>query len=239
MEKRFRLLPPEWGTLRHPERLDIPLKRKKPTAWGIWNDLFHPDVPLNFIDRALEVMAACPQHIFLLLTKRANLMDEKLYRITGENPCRELGGGDYVSNIWLGVTACNQKEANDKIPLLLEIPANVRFLSLEPLLGPIDLSRFIRKEDFPIGEETRGKLQRGLGGHKRETLPIGLVIVGGETGPGARPMKPEWVEDVRDQCIAAGIPFFFKAWGPRKEAGRTLVGKEWNELPIGKPHVRI
>jgi len=226
--------------------LDLPLRTKKPQSWLILNDLFHKQVPNSFIDQALDVMEVCPQHIFLLLTKRATLIKGKLYGI-------KLGGGDYIPNVWPGVTIVNQGEADRKIRELVKIPATVRWLSIEPMLGPIDL-----------------KLNEYInclwGSWKLKRL-IKWVVLGGESGPGARPMHPDWARSVRDQCQEAGVPFYFKQWGEwvgasqarifdaatwegrgtqpfgdyqevyrigKKTAGRLLDGKECSELPICK-----
>jgi len=181
------------GTIRtFSERLSIPLKRRKPTVYAVWNDLFHKNVPRKFIDDALDVMAACPQDTFLVLTKRAHLIEEKIYGITLDYGCRALGGGDYLPNVWWGLTVCNQQEADEKIPIFLQVPGK-KFLSIEPMLGEIDIN-----EAMPLVEDGPN---------------IDAVILGGETGPGARPMHPDWVRSVRDQCAAAKVPFFFKGWG--------------------------
>jgi protein gp37 len=193
----------------HHELLDIPLKRKKPTVFAVWNDLFHEDVPVNFLEDVIATMTLCPQHVFLLLTKRA----QRLKLMTSDRLRVSRTDTWPIKNLWLGVTVCNQTEADEKIPLLLQIPAAVRFISIEPMLGPINISWSL---DHP----------------KRTAVSqLDLVILGGETGPGASPMKTEWVRDVRDQCKAAGVPFFFKAWGPCKEVGRMLYGRTWDELP--------
>jgi protein gp37 len=226
MEKRFAWKKGEEGAIRlHPERLDIPLKRKKPTVWAIWNDLLHADVPLPFISTAYEYMADCPQHIFLVLTKRAERMAHYWTM-----PAHE--GRSVPLNVWHVITVCNQPEADEKIPLLLQIPAAIRGVSVEPMLGPVDLhlTRSDRRthllndcDNFPGVEHSR-----------KYRNDISWVVLGGETGAGARPMKTEWVRDVRDQCKAAGVPFFFKAWGPCKEVGRMLYGRTWDELPEAK-----
>ena len=187
----------------HPERLDIPLKRKKPTAFSIWNDIAHESVPEKFRVRVFDIMAQCPQHIFLMLTKRIGIMS------------RFEGWVRRLPNVWPGVTICNQPEADEKIPILLQIPAAVRWVSIEPMLGPVDLlyPTFNRADSLSA------------------MTGINWVILGGETGPGARPMKTEWVRDVRDKCVSAGVKFLFKAWGPRKEVGRILDGRTWDGLP--------
>ena len=185
----------------HPERLDIPLKRKKPTVWAIWNDLFHSDVPNEFLGQAFYIMEKCPQHVFLVLTKRAKGMADY------------LDGYKVVPHIWLGVTICNQPEADEKIPRLLQIPAAVRWISIEPMLEPVDINLALTK---------------GIG-------TIQWVVCGGESGPGARPMMPQWALSVKDQCVAASIPFFFKNHGSYyklgKKTSRLLDGREWRELP--------
>jgi protein gp37 len=236
MEDRFRLNQNEVGDRQtkvviRPDRLDIPLKRKKPTVWAVWNDLFHEDVPADFIVSAFMTMFSADQHTYLVLTKRPKRavgLLNSIWRIQGTNE-------PYISkakNVWIGVTACNQSEADEKIPLLLQIQAAVRFVSIEPMLGPVDLhlTRSDRRthllndcDNFPGVEHSR-----------KYRNDISWVVLGGETGAGARPMKTEWVRDVRDQCKAAGVPFFFKAWGPCEEVGRMLYGRTWDELPEAK-----
>ena len=244
----------------HPERLHIPALRRKPTVWAIWNDLFHENVPIDFIQSAFDVMSTCGNHIFLLLTKRIERMAAILPHL------RYIGGMKWqdspTPHIWLGVTVCNQAEADEKIPILLQIPAVVRWVSIEPMLGPIDL-RNIKVSSGP-----------GFSDWDRAPECLKWIVMGGETGPGARPMHPDWVRSVRDQCQAAGVPFFFKSWGEwcpglgtkggfvsgldgqftkagdksthewgngyisqrvgKKTAGRLLDGREWNELPEDK-----
>jgi protein gp37 len=215
----------------HPDRLKEPLRRKKPRRIFVCSmaDIFHGDVKVEWIDNILEVIAACPQHIFLMLTKRPQNIEEKFY---GEASARVLGGGDYLPNLWLGVTAENQTRADERIPILLQIPAAVRFVSLEPLLGPV-LTTQARRVVSVDGENVSR---------------IHWMIAGGETGPGARPMHPNWVRSLRDQCIAADVPFFFKGWGEfvfsddgsqpirigKKRAGNLLDGRAWTETPLTK-----
>jgi len=157
------------------------------------SDLFHERVPLDFIKQVFATMIACPQHQFQVLTKRA----ERLVEV-----CRSL---PWEVNVWMGVSIENERYAY-RSELLRKVPANVRFLSVEPLLGPIP--------KLPL---------RG----------IHWVIVGGESGPGARPMAPEWVTSIRAQCARARVPFFFKQWGGvRKHAtGRTLDHRTYDEMP--------
>lgn len=148
------------------------------------------------------------------------------------------GGFQRLKNIWIGATICNQEEADRDIPKLLRLPAAKRFLSLEPLLGAVDWSPWLGiieyEEGAPWGRRNIGRLH---------DMPDG-VIVGGESGPGARPMHPDWARSLRDQCQGAGVPFFFKQWGQwrqhagktfievgKKAAGRLLDGREWNQVP--------
>lgn len=172
----------------HPERLEIPLKRKKPTVYAVWNDLFHEAVPDQLIYGATRVMKARSWHTFLLLTKRP----EKMRRLSNLY--------DELPNVWSGLTVCNQQEADAKIPIFLQVPGK-KFLSLEPLLGPIN---FRWMKWISRTEST---------GHLDILKDISCVILDGETGPGARPLHPDWVRSVRDQCAATGVPFFFKGWG--------------------------
>lgn len=191
-------------TLR-PERLDQPLRWKRPRRIFVNSmaDLFHDDVPDEYIAQVFAVMAAAPHHTFQVLTKRHARMrsllnsDGFLDAVTEadgrEGYCATAGLTTYtwpLPNVWLGVSTENQKWANIRIPALLDIPAAVRFISAEPLLGPIDL------DAIPV----RGP-------------DLDWVIVGGESGPGARPMHPDWARSLRDQCTAAGVPFLFKQWG--------------------------
>lgn len=198
----------------HPDKLDEPLKWKKPRMIFVCSmgDLFHEDVPTTFIDQVLEIIAACPQHTFLALTKRPENLKHKIYGTTEENPYRQLGGGDYLSNLWLGVTAENQQRADERIPMLLQIPAVKRFVSIEPMLGPV---RF--KTEKEMYEEAAGMGLENMFFSFNNINPNGIgldwTICGGETGPGARPMHPDWARSLRDQCHAAGVPFFFKQWG--------------------------
>ncbi|TMV49383.1 phage Gp37/Gp68 family protein [Paenibacillus mesophilus] len=245
-------------TLR-PDKLDQPLRWRRPRRIFVnsMSDLFHPDVQDDFIDQVFAVMALCPQHTFQILTKRPERMAQYLnhssrkndietsahgtsYRISGFGRL-DLKDEDYdfqwpLPNVWLGVSVEIQKAADDRIPLLIETPAAVRFLSCEPLLGEVVVPWWNR---------------------------IDWIIVGGEKGPGARPMHPDWARSLRDQCQAAGVPFFFKQfgeWAPVHElrcnergikgkpwfnfdpdtalckigkvaAGRLLDGREWNEFP--------
>jgi len=179
----------------HEHMLALPLRWKKPQMIFVnsMSDLFHEDVPLEFIQKVFDVMRRASWHIFQVLTKRSQ-------RLLELNP--EI---DWPPNVWMGVSVENQ-DYIFRIEHLRQTNAHLKFLSLEPLLGPLP------------SLDLRG---------------IDWVIVGGESGPGARPIKEEWVIDIRDQCRAANIPFFFKQWGGvrKKRAGRVLQGRTWDEIP--------
>jgi protein gp37 len=179
----------------HPHALDLPLKWKKPQRIFVnsMSDLFHKDVPADFIQQVFATMRQASWHRFQILTKRSDRL-------------AELGPTiDWPANVWMGVSVESADYAF-RIDHLRGVGAAVRFLSIEPLLGPIphlDLER------------------------------IHWVIVGGESGPGARPMRAEWVIEIRDQCRRVGVPFFFKQWGSvnKKKTGRELEGRTWDEMP--------
>lgn len=180
--------------------LDKPLKRQKPTTYFVnsMSDLFHKDVDIAWLERIWWVMSRCPQHTFQILTKRADLMPGRVMEMIGEYRI-------VLPNVWLGVSIENENYSG-RIKNLNSTQSTIRFLSLEPLLGPLP-GLDLRKIDW--------------------------AIVGGESGPGARPMQAAWARDIRDQCVAAGVPFFFKQWGGvnKKKAGRLLDGRTWDEMP--------
>lgn len=217
-----------WGKpIFHLERLDQPSHWKKPRAIFVcsMSDLFHEDVPDNFITLVMSVISSNPKHLFLILTKRHKKMFEYF----------RMAEGFWLDNLWLGVTV-EHDNYRDRIDILRQIPAAHRFISFEPLLS-----------DIPDVDFTG----------------ISWTICGGESGPGARPMHPDWARGLRDQCQTAGVPFFFKQWGEwypvhplrcieagirgkewytfdpdtsvcrigKKAAGRLLDGREWNEFP--------
>src|SRR5690606_29250386 len=195
----------------HPNALDIPIRRKGSTIFFVnsMSDLFHEEVPQDFIQQVFAVMARCPQHTFQVLTKRPNRMLDVLPRVLESLPLSGLGTAATsisLPNVWLGTSVEDQHAADARIPALLQTPASVRFLSLEPLLGPIE--------------------ELSLAG-------IDWVIVGGESGPKARPMLREWVTSIRERCVNEGVPFFFKQWGGvrKKRNGRILDGRTWDEMP--------
>lgn len=190
-----------------PHMLDKPNRWRKPRTVFVCSmaDLFHEDVPIAFLRQVFDVMGQNPRHTFQVLTKRAERMFE-FVEIYEEYP-----------NVWLGVSVEDQRRAVERLPLLRQTPATIRFLSVEPLLGPIDFSA------LPDSYVWAGLSH------------IDWVICGGESGPGARPMHPEWARSIRDQCLEQKVPFFFKQWGGvHKSENRELDGREWNEMPIVK-----
>lgn len=240
--------PIDWtGTVRiMPERLGQPLRWRKPRRVFVnsMSDLFHPDVPADFVAQVFDSMGLAPQHTFQVLTKRPQLMATMLHRLkAGEfvnaqglldvhpQPLAAYLGDWPLPNVWLGTSIESDRYAF-RADHLRATPAAVRWLSLEPLLGPLP--------------------SLNLDG-------IDWVVVGGESGPGARPMHPDWARDIRDRCVAAGVPFFFKQWGDwapdqrdviewqeaadpeginlrrvgKKAAGRVLDGRTWDEYPGG------
>ncbi len=205
----------------HSAKLKEPLRWKKPRRVFVCSmgDLFHPDVPFEFIVAVFRVMTKCAQHTFMILTKRPNRVKAFYVQSSVSAPWAQK----VCENIWVGVTAENQQAADERIPILLQIPAAVRFVSCEPLLGPVDLELYLPytssryKEDWHRNGYHVLRLSKGI---NQGTLD--WVICGGETGPGARPMHPDWVRSLRDQAVDADVPFFFKSWGeyiPSYEAG--------------------
>lgn len=183
------------------DNLELPLRTRKPTVFAVWNDLYHTNVEPWFHLAAYRTMAQCPQHTFLVITKRA----ERLARFTA--------GGQFspafcshkwpLDNVWHIVTCEDQPRADERIAHLLRVPGK-RGVLIEPMLGPVDLMNLERPWEFhtsPYG------WPQWLGKN------LGVVMLGGESGPNARPMHPDWARSVRDQCAAAGVPFFFKSWG--------------------------
>lgn len=182
----------------HPARLDQPLHLKKPKMIFVnsMSDLFHEDVPFEFIHKVFYRMKSTPQHTYQILTKRPERM---LAFIMDFIPLLKF---EPLKNVWLGVSVENQKTADKRIPLLLQTPAAVRWISAEPLLEGINIFGYL----FPLEVQMEGYKH-----YKRAGLD--WVIVGGESGPKARVIKPEWVRSLRDQCKITTIPFFFKQWG--------------------------
>lgn len=193
---------PGFGITVHSDKLRDPYLWKRPRRVFVnsMSDLFHSDIPTDFVHAVFDVMADLPQHHFQILTKRPRRMG------TVVNDWYQRTRNEILENVWLGASVEDQKWADQRIPLVCEVPAGIRFLSCEPLLGPIQLSRI---DDFD------------------------WVIAGGESGWHARVMEPAWVRSLRDQCNAAGVAFFFKQWGGRtpKAGGRILDCRTWDEYP--------
>ena len=277
----------------HEDRLDAPLRARKGRTIGVcfMSDLFHEDVPNEFLDRVFAVMGLCPQHRFVVLTKRPERMREYVCRRRGtavyvarsaEVVGRNLrdshpglapsnwrrNGMDQVHAIWplpnvaLGVTVWDQASADRAVPILLDTPAALRFVSIEPMLGPVDL-RYLQPSDPPVEINALAGTHGVLRPHEGENDRLDWVICGGESGPNARPMHTEWARSLRDQCQSAGVPFYFKQvgeWVPyyhevevdpltddrstwigdfpfkrvgTKRAGHLLGGREHREIPEG------
>lgn len=180
----------------HEDSLDVPYSWKKPKVVFVnsMSDLFHPEVSFEFIERVFAVMNKTPQHTYQVLTKRAERLFEVHHKL------------NWTNNIWMGVSVENEKVI-DRIEYLRETNAAIKFLSCEPLIGPL---------------------------RNMNLLNIDWAIVGGESGRKARPIKEAWVWDIHEQCKQAGVAFFFKQWGGvnKKKSGRELGGRTYNEMPL-------
>ena len=264
---------PVWtGEVRFNEEwLDQPLRWKKPRRVFVCahGDLFHEDIPHKWIDRVFAVMSNSTRHTYQVLTKRPDRMRE--YLLARNRPLKEMESGlrgeGYLwtdipvvrfplPHVWLGVSAEDQQRADERIPVLLDTPAAVRFVSLEPLLGPIDVSPWVFDRARSISHMINGPAM--LNPYQADAYvshPLDWVIVGGESGPGARPMHPDWARSIRDECLQASVPFHFKQWGEwskyiggfgnehifedgqavlrvgKKKAGRILDGITWDQFP--------
>ena len=185
-----------FGVTLHWDKIEDPLRWRKPRTVFVnsMSDLFHPEIPADFISRVMDVMEEVSQHTFQVLTKRPQIA------------LRHLDGRTLPANVWMG-TSIESDSYTFRANYLRKIDVPTRFLSLEPLLGPLP---------------------------SLDLTGIGWVIVGGESGPGHRPMELEWAQDLRDRTTAAGIPFFFKQWGGHtpKAGGRELDGRTWDEMPV-------
>lgn len=240
-------------TLR-PERLDLPLRWRKPRRIFVnsMSDLFHDDVPDDFIAKVFAVMALTPRHTYQVLTKRHGRMRSLLrspdFKAIVALAALEfddaiLGGAWPLRNVWLGVSVENQQWADIRVPALLDTPAAVRWLSCEPLLGPVNL---LSVPDGECGQAGPAVVHHGHSyptdygtGIEYDCMHepgIDWVVVGGESGPGARPMHPGWARSLRDQCAAASVPFFFKQWGEWAPNGYRGIGNfTGRERLIGDP----
>lgn len=250
------------GEVRFNEQwLTQPLRWRKPRRIFVCahGDLFHESVPDQWIDRVFAVMALSPQHIFQVLTKRPERMREMLRAVKRPGlPERVIEYIDALAcskqeamaamcrpttqlpNVWLGVSVEDQATADLRIPLLLDTPAATRFVSVEPMLGPVNLTKImgtacLASDGSCCGDRPWLDTLRGIQGCSRAgaygfplkmQMPRGLdwVIAGGESGPGARPLHPDWVRALRDRCAAARVPFFFKQWGAWLPTNMWAIG---------------
>jgi protein gp37 len=272
--------------VRSKTRFYDPLKWSEPRTIFTcsWSDFFIEEAD-PWRDEAFAIMALTPQHTYQVLTKRpermleysnnfntearimdatARLLMNDTDKFAGLKACilQQVEEWFPLPNVWLGVSVEDQKTADERIPILLDTPAALRWLSLEPLLGPVDLKR-LRETSFSAGTNCLTG-SRHIGYQSVSTARIDWAVVGGESGPAARPMHPDWARDLRDQCTAAGVPFFFKQWGEwvnfedgyaayrakencevhswpngrcsyrvgRQAAGRELDGRTWDEMPV-------
>jgi protein gp37 len=210
-----------------PHKLHQVRGRRKPTKffWCDMTDMFGRWVPDGWIDECFRTMAATPQHVHQILTKRADRMNMYISSLPDIWP-GNIRPGWPLPNVWLSVSVENQATWDERIPLLLRTPAAVRFVSLEPMLGLVDFGLSLGEERHISCESCKATPVTGKpycpGNH--EAGGIDWVICGGESGPKARPMHPDWARSVRDQCQAAGVPFFFKQWG------------EWRPITIDNRH---
>ena len=228
-----------------------PLRWRRPRRIFVnsMGDLFHESVPDVWIDKVFAVMALAPQHMFQVLTKRSARMREYLSSGIARRPLLSAEIGRMVAragrdmeaamaavdralalplrNVWLGVSAEDQPRANERIPDLLATPAAVRFVSAEPLLGPIDLECVPWPSGWDRGTDDPSD---GIDPLLFNRAHLDWIIAGGESGPHARPMHPDWARNLRDQCAAAGVPFFFKQWGEWKPLiDRERDDPDWRE----------
>ena len=222
-----------------PNGFDLQLRPKRlnePVHWrdarrifvNSMSDLFHKGIPNDYLMEIWDVMVRkAPQHTYQILTKRPHVAAQRIQDLKLALP----------PNIWLGVSVENQKLADSRIPVLLDIPAQVRFLSCEPLLGPVDLSPWLHQvnacQTQPVTQDSRDSLRALTKAAARMIGPtLDWVITGAESGANRRAMDLQWVRDIRDQCLPAGVAFFHKqgsAMGP--DQNRILDGRTWDEYP--------
>lgn len=243
----------------HPDRLDQPLRMRAPRRIFVnsMSDLFHEDVPDAFIDKVFAVMARARQHTFQVLTKRPERAVKWFKRLDAQS-CYRTDRTIYfhealksaigyhhpkrvtlnslrwpLPNVWLGVSIEDQATADERTPLLLQTPAAARWISAEPLLGPINLS------SFDVGDAIYYPLSGTIAveGRGHASGPrLDWIVTGGESGPKARPSHPDWFRSLRDQCAAAGVPFLFKQWGEWTSPYHAGIDPE---LADGKPYVHV
>lgn len=253
---------PGFGITEHASSLDAPLRWRKPRKVFVnsMSDLFHDGVSFEFLADVWAVMARTPQHTYQVLTKRharmRSVLTSYLFRMGVAGRIHGAMGAAYpeeclpwpLPNVWLGVSVEDQKRADLRIPALLDTPAAVRWLSCEPLLGPVGLGPWLR----PVPRCGYVHPADGTCGHPDTFTPechigvncplteqwggIDWLVAGGESGPGARPMHPDWARQLRDQCAAAGVPLFFKQWGAHIPVDHTpgVHGGMRDVLPDGQ-----
>lgn len=226
------------------EHLEQPLHWRKPRRVRVADDLFADDVGDDLIDQAFAVMALCPQHTFLVLTKWAERMREYITGVKAETI--EFNGEKFdfvdrinvlpiewpLSNVILMTSISTQRDADERLPFLLQTPAAMRGVSVEPMLGPVDLTQL---DGGAVSPEYRGIQLDALIGGRQTTTPwhLNWVIAGGEAGPGARPLDEDWVRSLRDQCVAANVSFYYKqiVRDGKKITLPELDGRQWVEVP--------
>ena len=249
-----------WEKFWHPKHYFEPITTSEPTVYLAYDDILRIDtLSVDGMTAAMSVIRGCPRHVFLVLTKRPKKVRDIFYLWLEEVYFTKDKIPDVPKNFWLGVTVENQEQVDERIPVLMRIPAALRWASIEPCLGPI-MGGGLVWEDY--------SLPRGTNNPNYAIMEkcVDWVILGGETGPRARPMHPNWARSVRDECQAANVPFWFKQWGEwhyggsevrikgkphqdvpltparqehhrmflvgRKAAGRVLDGRTWEEIPI-------
>jgi protein gp37 len=247
------------GVKLHSERLHLPLRWRKPRRIFVnsLSDLFHDDVPDAYIAELFAVMALAPQHQFQVLTKRParmrSLLSSDAFRKSVQRAALVRAGDKApwlvepwwpLRHVWIGVSVENQRWADIRIPLLMETPAVVRWLSCEPLLGPVDLTKWLGPVEWPPCWD-----QHSPSAECPRCIQPQWIVAGGESGPGARPMHPDWARSLRDQCDRAGVPFFYKQtgeWVPVDDRGpdgwRARRESDWHvrhdgyAWPLAEPH---
>jgi protein gp37 len=247
---------PGFGFTMHPRVMGAAVRRKKPTVYFVnsMSDLFHAKATRDFLAGVFAVMAATPQHTYQILTKRPLRMSrvlndptfrESVFLANNLDQGDVLGDGWPLLNVWLGTSVEDQQRADERIPHLLDTPAAVRFLSCEPLLGPVDLDRYLWLtgastagpwHDYAGRRRYRGGRGSGIGGMTMTQVPardLHWCIIGGESGPGARVMHRQWAQDIVDQCCDASVPVFMK------QLGSVLGGKRHHDIGTFPAGLRV